>query len=57
MKYEKRRKKFAELKQISVTIVIIVCCVISPACASKKYHSNIGKLVKPGLRGKNFIHL
>lgn len=45
MKYEKRRKKFAELKQILVTIVIF-CSVISTANANKKYTNNLDKLNK-----------
>lgn len=46
MKYEKRRKKFAELKQILVTIVIFCSITISTASANKKYTNNLDKLNK-----------
>ncbi len=45
MKYEERERKFAELRQILVNIVVF-SCLISTVCANKKYVNNLDKLSK-----------
>lgn len=54
MKYEEQnKKKFAELKQILVNIVLF-SCLISTAYGNKKYVNNLDKLSKKlGIHGKH----
>lgn len=52
MKYEERKKKFAELKQILVNIVLF-SCLISAVNGNKKYVNNLDKLSKKlGIHGE-----
>lgn len=45
MKYERRKKKFVEFKEILVQIAIF-SCLISTAYGNKKYVNNLDKLSK-----------
>lgn len=52
MKYDERRKKFAEFRQIGVYIVLF-SCLISAAYGNKKYVNNLDKLSKKlGIHGE-----
>lgn len=54
MKYEERKKKFAELKQILVNIVLF-SCLISTVYGNKKYVNNLDKLSKKlGIHGEHY---